>query len=187
MINMEKFDELDRNLTLEQFNTIEKKLDEAQNDDTPYLVATDDEMIVMGDANLTEIKMHDFKMKFIFPSKFKDAIDESDITLEKDGFIVTEEEYKDVFIDPRKALKLSSDIAMLQPFFKKLNEDGSITELGEEERIGLLTTLSDDIVDALYRIAGRVLDIPENMQKYMAYGSVFEVVVESIDSFPGDI
>lgn len=171
-------------MTPEQFKKIQKQLELVQEDQTPYAVISEDEVSVVGDATLTQNTKKDYKVSFIYPAEYRDIIGEENIKSEKNNLLFVEVEYKDVFIAPREALKVTGCVAHLLPFFKKLFPDGRVGELDEDEAYAMVKSLEPEIVDAMYRLVGVVLKMDESMWADMYFESVFNLIVSFINDFP---
>lgn len=174
-------------MDISEFNALESKLKEAREDDTPYLVAKDDNLMVVGDANKTEKKVHDFNVLFHLPQKFRSAFKDEDVLKEDDFEFVVEVEFKDVFVTPRDNIKITSEVATLMPFFNGVSDNGRLRDLTDEEKYEIVSSMNDDVVDAMYRIVGKILKIDDEMLDYVMFSSVMEVTMNFIDAFPGSI
>ena len=81
---MKQADFLKRHVSTADMLEIQKSMNEATKDDTPFPVVTKDGINVVGNPNKTEIKSHDYNVRFRFPKSMADGIDPKDI-LEKIG------------------------------------------------------------------------------------------------------
>ena len=61
--------DLMKDITYEEFVEMKKKMDEAEEDTTPYAITDGDEISVVGDPNKTEIKKNDYVILFAYPQK----------------------------------------------------------------------------------------------------------------------
>ena len=173
-------------MELKDFNALEEKLEEAREDDTPYLVANDNEMVVVGDANKTENKIHNFRVKYRFPQKFRSNFKDEDIIAEDKYEFVIEVEYNDVFISPRDNMKITAEVANLMPYFSGIAEDKSLRDLTDEEKAEIVASLKDEVVDSIYKVIQKVLKLSDEMTEHVLFSSAMEVMVAFIDYFPGD-
>lgn len=156
---------------------IKDKLDEAQEDETPYLAINDDKMYVIGDPNKTEHKAFDYTLKFRFP---KDI--ESDGEIVGNYKIVTRH-YKNVTIKPKNDLKIVDAIMSIEPFFRKITEDG-VGEYTEEEMRSVLSSMSDDVISGMYNVVAAVLDLNPSIAEYMMPYSMLDALGQMINDFP---
>lgn len=158
------------------------EMDKAQEDTTPYAAVINDEIVVEGDPNNTEVKKQDYTARFIFPkhmaTMFPDAKDVGN------GYVVAEIEYKGVFVDARNNLKYTSAMAQTMPFFRKLEDSGDVEEMTTDEAIDLFASLEDKVVDALYHLVQVVLDVDDKLIGYMATGSVIHIATRIMQDFP---
>lgn len=154
-------------MELKEYNEISEALDKAEEDTTPFMVVTDQDLNVVGDANKTEINKHDYKVAF---------------RIYKDGkYEWVEKEFKDVYITPRNDVKVSRMLTQLMPYFKKI-EDGKTKKYEKEEILDILT--QDTILDAMYDTVAAVLSIPDNLKDLMAPESVIQAAAQIIKDYP---
>lgn len=137
-------------------------IDKAEESTTPFLVQTEKDALVVGDPNDTEIKKIEFKIAFLIP-------DEKDPS----GKVITKE-YHDVFIKPRRAPVIVRQLSEILPFFRKINDNGEVEPLTEDDISMILTTeVPEHILDLMYELVGTTLGIDERLRDYMMVGSVF--------------
>ena len=160
-------------MTEKDYLKIVDAIEDAGESDRPYLVH-EEEPIIVGDANDTQVNKTDFKVKFRLPKK-----EDGKITYEH-----KEIEYNDVFITPRMDMKIVRAVGELTPFFRKVNEDGEIENFSPEEAGEIVESLSDEIIDHLYDLVGSVLNINPSLRPYMTVASVFENTAAIIRAFP---
>ena len=156
-------------MTKEQYDSIEQALDKAEESVVPYPVVSEDEVAVVGDANLTEIKKEEFKITFYIPQKREDG------TV---GYTMTEKVFKDVFVQPRYAAEIEMAATMIRPYFTKLNQDGGLSKLTDEEKLDVLRSFDRDIMDHLYELVSRVLHIDSELKDFMYPTSVVDTTVK---------
>lgn len=171
-------------MTQEEFLKIKKAIDKAEEDTTPYAGVVDDQIIINGDANNTEVKKHDYEVKFILPKEMKDLFPDAEVHGE---YILATIEYKDVYITPRQNLKVTSAIAQILPLFKKLKEDGDIENLSDQEAIEVYGALDDSVIDAFYRLVAVALNVDESLVDYMAVSSVIGNTVKILQDSPNAV
>lgn len=161
-------------MNIEEYKSIDEALDAAQEDTTPFAVVSNDEVIVAGDANKTEINTHDYTMKFRVPTR-------------EDGKIVYKhltKEFKDVYITPRMDVQVNKLMVQLMPYFKKVQEDGSVGKYTLEEAKEIVNDFSDDIMDLMYDTVACVLKIPADLKEYMLPTTVMDAVAKIIREYP---
>lgn len=161
-------------MTEKDYLKVVDAMDEAQESDRPYLIH-EEEPIVVGDANDTKVNMTDFKVRFRIPKKN----DDGKVTYEH-----REIEYNDVYITPRMDMKIVRVMSELTPFFRKVNEDGTVTKYSDEELSKIVESLDDQILDHMYELVGVVLGIDIRLVPFMELASVMLNVTQIIKAFP---
>lgn len=153
-------------MNYEDYVKTKEALDSSVESTTPFLVMDDDSLAVVGDANDTQIKPHDYTIRFRVP-------------IEENGqrkLTVKEVTYKDKYITPRQDIQIVQLITELLPYFRKANPDGTVTEYSEEELWNLLTEMDQEIFDLMYRLVGSFLGIDKSLNDYMLPGDVLTAV-----------
>lgn len=171
-------------MTPEQFLAINEKLKEAEKDDTPYPVLNDGNVYVVGDPNKTETKKHDYTVRFRYPRSFEpyfENIKGADVI---GNYVMVDVEYKDVHVAPINDIKVTTGIANMQPFYKKLEENGDISDYTEDEMMKLLEDLDNEILASMYQIVRAFLNIDEQASYYITIPCVLDLVVKFIEDFP---
>ena len=154
-------------MTKEEYDKIKAAIEGAQDSVVPFPVV-DDELVVVGDANETQINKHDFKMRFKVP------IEENG----KRKIVKKEVEYKDVYLTPRQEPKVATAIADIFPYFKKIKGDGTLGEFTEEEVYQLLDSFEQEIFDKMYALVGNFLRIDKSLWDFMYAPDVFETALK---------
>lgn len=160
-------------MTREDYELIEVGLKEAEKDDTPFLVATEDELKVVGDANKTEVNDHDFEITFRLPPEKAG-----------DSFRYVKKEFKNVYITPRQDSKVLKAITTMMPFFKAVRPSGRVEDLTDEEKQAVIDAIGDEANDAMYDMVALVLGIDEALKDYMFLPSVLQATEKIIRAFP---
>ena len=106
--------------------------------DRPYLVKHDDETMVIGNANNTEVKKSDFKIQFRFEKDELESIPKEAKVINK-RWVLIEKEFNDIFIAPKDDMKVVEACFNIYPFFAWYQEmqeskDNDVKEI--EERYG---------------------------------------------------
>lgn len=162
-------------MTREDYDNIEQALQDAEKSDTPFLIASDDELKVVGDANKTELNLHYFEIAFRLP-------------LEDGGaYRKVKKAFKNVYITPRQDIKVLKAVTSLLPYFKAARANGEVERLTEGEKAYIYESLSDEAYDIMYDLVALVLGIDDELKNYMMPGSVMESVVKIISGFPETI
>lgn len=106
--------------------------------DRPYLVQHDNETMVIGNANNTELKKSDFRIQFRFEKDELASIPEEAKVINK-RWVLIEKEFNDIFIAPKDDMKVVEACFNIYPFFAWYQEvqDNMDKEVNEiEERYG---------------------------------------------------
>lgn len=163
---------------------IHNAMKEAEKDDTPFPVVTDDGLKVVGDANKTENKARDYKVTFRFP---KEMIPESmagQVTKEVGNYRYVEIEYNDVHVTPRHDLKILASIMDILPLFRELQEDGNVKERSLEDLLGIIRRVPQETIDSMYTLVASFLDVDEDIAEYMTPTDVMSRIADFIRDFP---
>lgn len=171
-------------ITPQEMKKISDKLEVTKADTTPHVGVHDEEILVIGDANKTEKKSHDYTMRMRFPAAMEESVGTENVVSRVGQFIYVDVTYKDVTITPRNDLKIVRSIAILFPFFKKVSEDGGLKPLDEDELSEFVKDLSDEIVDAMYDLVADFLNEDKEVALKFAWPSVLEVIVRFMEDFP---
>lgn len=153
-------------LSMEEYNKIKSLLDEAEKDDTPYPSLKEEAIEVVGDANKTERNAHDFSIGFILDGK------------------KTVQEFKDVYVTPRRSTAIIPSMVELLPIFYKIGDDGSVGDYSKREASEILKMMSPQTWDYLYDTVGAILGIPESQREFMAPGSVLTAFSQFLREYP---
>lgn len=173
-------------LTLEEYREIKEKMDEAQEDDTPYATVTDDELHILGNPNNTKTKSHEYTVGFAFPrtKEWEKSVGEENILKKTDNYIYMERKFEDVFITPRMQAAVVSSFVEFYAFFQKINADGSVEEPTLDEIRVILRELSGELEAAMYNAVGKVLGVKEELIDFMIIGDVVKTCLKLIGDFP---
>lgn len=170
-------------ITVADFNKVKESIQKTEESDTPYAVATGEEVLIVGDANKTDNHKHDYKVLFRFPKDRYPTLKEKALK-EVGNFYVVELDYEDVTITPRQDTRLLTSIMTVLPFINKIKDDGSLTDFSESELVQLVKEMNDEIVDALYDIVKSTLLIDSDIVDFMLLSSVVDTVVQITYDFP---
>lgn len=145
-------------MTEKEYMSLLSGIDAAEESTTPFQITTDDEIVVVGDANETQINKHDFVVTFKTPTP--------------DGYAVNNVEYKDVYITPRQEPKIIRMMVEIMPFYKKIKDNGTVGHYSREEVLKLIADLDEQIYDHMYDLVGTVLNVQPTLRDYMSLDSV---------------
>lgn len=175
-------------ITKEEFWAMKAKMDEAENDDTPYAVTTDDGISVVGDVNKTEITKHDYTVLFYYPNSdsWKSQLKKRDISIVKytPNYIICKKTYKDVWIPPRVYTAVQATFVELYRFFHMITEGGELRELSEQETIIALRMLGQDMIETMVHAVATILRIPPEEEDFIYAIGLPALVIQMIDDFP---
>ena len=165
-------------MTLEEYNTIDEAFKEAEKDDTPFLVVTEGELAVVGDANKTQKNAHDFEIEFRVPQAQEDGTYK---------YVKMNKKFEGVFITPRQDTKIVKALTVLLGYYKDVKEnalgDMVVSDLEQEQKLNLAMDMGDEIVDTMYDVVAAVLGIDKELKNYMVQGSVMTATAQIIHNF----
>lgn len=173
------------NITREQFEELKRRFDEAENDNTPYTIVTDNEIGIVGDPDLTQMKKGEYTIKFGFPNtkEWRDKISEDEIWKETENYIGVEKTFKNVFISPRRHSTVLSAFTELYAFFNYITDDGEVRELTEDE-VPMALQILDENIEAVYKAVGAVIGLDTDMIDYMIPLSASVALLQMVNDFP---
>lgn len=160
-------------MTREDFDSIDQALQDAEKDDTPFLVPGENELAVVGDANKTEINSHDFEISFRLPPEKKG-----------ESYRVVKKKFENVYITPRQDTKILKAITTMMPYFKAVRPEGKVEDLTTEEKFEVFSSIGDEIYDAMYDLVALVLRIDPELKDFMMPTSVLKATAQIIRAFP---
>lgn len=165
-------------MDIQEYNRIDEAFKEAEKDDTPFLLATEDELAVVGDANKTKVNAHDFIIKFRVPQEQEDG---------SVKYAVISKEFKKAYITPRQDAHIVRALTILLAYYRdvKENELGemSISDLTAEKKREIALNMGDEIVDAMYDVTATFLGIDNELKDYMLQSSVMDATAQIITNF----
>lgn len=178
-------------ITMEQFETLKGAMDEAQNDDTPYIGTMDNQLHVFGDPNKTEIKSADYTVLFAFPDtkewRKRIEINGDKILREIPGYVMAERTYKNVYLSPKNIGNAMTSLVMLEQFLNDITEDGEIRPLSLQEMQSVMLNMNGEMSDVTYDLVAAVLRIPEIEKEWMLPTSVFTNAVAFVLNNPSTV
>lgn len=172
----ESINQSQSNMTKEQYDGLLEALDKAQESVRPFTVVKDDTLAVVGDANDTKVNKYTYEIKFKKPA----FDDEGNIT----GEASETKTYKNVYVKPRQQTKLVKMLVMLLPYFRKVNEDGTIDKYTPFELGEIFASMDEEVYDLMYDLVSYVLDIPKEEKDYMEMVSVIGATLRFLVEFP---
>ena len=164
------------------FLAVNNQLKKTNEDETPFLISKDEELIVVGDANKTEIKKDDYNIKFRMPKSEFDVKPEG--AKEIGNYYVFSLVFDGITITPRSDLKIVDAIFKILPFFNKLKEDGNIEDLSREELLSIFANAKEEVHLAMYNLVATFLGIDDHLGAHMLPFSVVGALSQLIDNHP---
>lgn len=171
-------------ITQDDFLKLQRAREFAEKDDTPFAVVANDEIHVVGDANKTQVKKHDYTMMFYFPNEWKGRFDRASILKEGLTHFAVEIDYTNITITPRNHVAATTALVELEPFFNKILDNGEVVDLTMEDVKELLRYMSDDMTKALYNAVGTILGVDKSIIPYMGIMDVMFTASLLIRDFP---
>lgn len=180
--------DLMKDITYEEFVEMKKKMDEAEEDTTPYAITDGDEISVVGDPNKTEITKYDYVIMFAYPQRpqWKERLESEGVEIKQEtpNYIIVKKTYKDVWVPPRVYTAVQTAFAELYQFFNVVLKDGTIRDLTDEEIVEALRMLPQEVTDAMSHVVATVLRIPQSEEEYMVQTTIIGAVIKMIHDFP---
>lgn len=174
---------------LDAYKKMEKSIDAAPESPTPFPLVKDEKLIVVGDANETQVNKHDFTITFRLP----DGVVEGEKVV---GGVLKEVEYKDVFVPPRQSGKVISSLCRMLPFFRKIidtamdnhgedvAEEKKAISFTQDEVVSMLAEFGDDFVDDMYDLVGKFLKIDEALVDFITPESAMKATLQILNEYP---
>ena len=160
-------------LKMEDLDNLKTAIQEARNDDTPYIGIKDDEIHILGDPNKTEIQAADYVVRFAFPNteewkaRSMSMGDEIGGTTDDGRYFFATRRFKDVYLSPRRMGAVVTTIAQVESFLYKILDNGEIKEMSYDEMVAMMTVMNGELSDATYELVATVLRIPYEEMEWM--------------------
>lgn len=182
---MKQDDLLGRKVNLEDMVDIQKSMDEAQKDDTPFAVVKDDSVKVAGNANKTEIKRRNYSVRMRFTKAEAElrGINPKEIIKTIEDYVIIRVDFEDVHIVPRRDLDITAAIVRVIPYFQKI-KDKDTEDRSQAEMLKMVQEINEDIGDDLYNLVAAVLNIDRSLTDHMIMTDVLDVVEKLPEDFP---
>lgn len=177
----------------EQLEGLKTAIEDARNDDTPYIGIKDDELHILGDPNKTEIQAADYVVRFAFPNteewraRAESNGDRIGKTTEDKRYFLAERTYKNVYLSPRRMSGVVAALAVVESFLYKVMENGEIKDLTRDEMLAVMQTMNGELGDATYEIVATVLRIPYDEMEWMLPMNVVENAVKIATNNPSAV
>lgn len=180
-------------INIDQLDELKQAIKEAENDDTPYIGIKDDELHVLGDPNKTEVKSADYVVCFAFPNteewkaRAESVGDKIGKTTEDGRYFLSEREFKNVYLSPRRIGATVTALASIESFLYKVTDNGEIKDLSYEETLSLMQVMNGELSDATYDVVASVLRIPYDEMEWMLPMSALENAVKIAKNNPSAV
>lgn len=175
----------------EEYDEMKSAMDKAQESTDPFLVVdgNGENLSVIGDANKTEKKVNSYDVLFRFPNfmELDNNVSENvEILQEQEigNYIYRNIRFKNVFISPRHDLDVVRAIDLLLPFFYKLQEDGGVEDLSDDEALSIIANMNSEMIDAMYNVVCVFLGLNGDYREFITINSAFEIFLELIKDYP---
>lgn len=180
-------------VNVEQLGELKTAIEEAREDDTPYIGIKDDEIHILGNPNKTEIKAADYVVRFAFPNtpEWKARAQSNGDTIGKtsaDGrYFLCERQFRNVYLSPRRMSGVVSALAAIEAFLYKITENGELKDMNYEESISMMQAMNGELSDATYDIVATVLRIPYDEMEWMLPVNTIENAVKIAKNNPSAV
>lgn len=178
-----------KDMTVEQFIEMKKKMDNAENDTTPFAILDDDDEInIVGDVSKTETKKHDYTLIMYYPNRdeFRKKLDDEGVTIEKEtpNYLVFRRTYQDVWVPPRIYTAVQEAFTEVYRFFNVIVDDGGVRDLTEEEVGEVLRIMGQDVMERMIHAVATILRMPQWEEECVYSLQMPMIVMKLIDDFP---
>lgn len=178
-----------KNMTVEQFIEMKKKMDEAENDTTPYAITDDDNnVLVVGDVSKTETKTHDYTIIFYYPNRpaFRERLEKEGVEIIKEtpNYLIFKRTYEDVWVPPRTYTAVQTSFVEVYRYFNVITENGELRDLTPDEIIEAMKLLDDEMIERMVHAVATVLRIPREEEECIYSLAIPEVMTQMIVDFP---
>lgn len=163
--------EMEELFTEEKIIQLKEAREKAMEDTTPFPVMKDGDLAVVGDANKTEVKKHDFVLRFIIPD-------------ENGEYKPVDIKYEDVWVKPRHSVTVQRLMTALQPLFYKVQENGKISEMSSDEMLEVVRLYEQNVIDQIYRLVAVVLGVNDELVDFIEPASVIKAFNKIMLLFP---
>lgn len=180
-------------ISIDKMGELKSAIEEAREDDTPYIGIKDDELHILGDPNKTEVKSADYVVHFAFPNteEWKARAtangDEIGKTTDDGRYFLCKRTYKNVYLTPRRIGAVVTTIAQIESFMYKVTNNGEIKELDYEEMVSLMMVMNGELSDATYDVVATVLRIPYDEVEWMLPMNTMENAVKIARNNPSAV
>lgn len=184
---MKQADLFKRGVSIEDMTKMQENLEKTKEDDTPFTVVSKDGVAVVGDVNNTEIKSHDYSIRFRFTKEEAEELEipESEIIKTIGDYVIIRMDFDNVSIKPRYDLEINAAIVKILPYFYSINEETKkIGKRTDEQMAELVNDMSQEIGDDLYNVVAVILEVDRRIVDHMMWNDVVSVWQKLPEDFP---
>lgn len=175
-------------ITIDNMTEIAEAMDKAQEDNTPFLSVSGDNISVIGDPQRTEPRNRDYTLTFGIPKEWKERLGKNvKIVSETDYEYAIEVTFKNVFVPARNRTKVTTAVAGLMPFLRRVTPAGNVETLSVDEYVEIARSLNDEVVDAMYEVLRTVFRLDEEIADCILLSSAQRTLVQLFYDLPGVI
>lgn len=184
---MKQADLFKRGVSIEEMTKMQENIDKAHEDDTPFPVVTKDGVTVVGDVNKTEVKSHNYSIRFRFTKEEAEEyqIDPKEIIKTIGNYVVVRIDFDNVSIKPRYDLEIDAAIMKILPYFYSVNEETKkIGKRTDEQMAEMVNDMSQEIGDDLYNVVAVILGVDRSLVDHMLWNDVVAIWQRLPEDFP---
>lgn len=170
--------------TAQGFTDLGKAMEKAEHDTTPFAVMENENVIVAGDANKTEVVKKTYTGRFRYKKEMAESIGKENISRETDNYVYVDVTFDDIEVTPRRRYPMISGLQEILLFFRGREESGEMTKLSEKEQARIIGEFSDEALDAVYRFVGAFLGIDNRMLDHLCASSALGLCHQFMEDFP---
>ena len=173
-------------ITVDNMMDITDAIDKAQEDDTPFLNVNGDNISVIGNPQRTEPRNRNYTLKFGIPKEWKERLGKNaKVIAETDYEYVIETTFRNVFVPARNRTKVTTAMANLMPFLRKVTPAGDVETLSVDEYVEIARSLNDEVVDAVYEVLRTVFRLDEEIAECILLSSALANISQLFYDLPG--
>lgn len=173
-------------ITVDNMMEITEAIDKAQEDDTPFLSVSGDNVSVIGEPTKTEPRNRNYTVTFGIPKEWKDRLGKNTkIVAETDYEYAVEATFKNVFVPARNRTKVTTAVAGLMPFLRKVTPAGDVETLSVDEYVEIARSLNDEVVDAMYDVLRVVFRLDPEIAECILLSSAIKNITALFYDLPG--
>lgn len=173
-------------MTEQDLIRIQEEMRKAESSTVPFAIVDGNGSVsVVGDVNKTELKVYSYTVKFRVPARYASMLHGGNSVF-NGKYVISEIEYPDVYISPRKDIILLNCLNDLKGFLIEVLPDGETKDRDSKELVPIIMNniTNKVILNAMYEFVGTAIGVSDSLIPMMTYDSVFENFVKLIEDFP---